>query len=119
MNSTTKIVLEYLSPGLATEMMARIHALLPQDPQERTEHLNEVHRELRKAQGVHDQVTPDDFQAPEGQYRLMREEMSDGKLSIIADYTHIEFARRGLEAARETHPDDVFTLCDDKGPLKD
>ena len=50
MNSTSRIVLEYLSPRLAAEMMARIHALLPPDPQERTKHLNEVHRELREAQ---------------------------------------------------------------------
>lgn len=119
MNRTTEIVLEYLSPRFSAEMVARIHASLPEDPKERTEHLNKVHRELRKAQGVPDQVTSDDFQAPEGQYRLMREEMSDGKLSIIADYTHNEFARRGLESAREAHPEDVFTLCDDKGPLKD
>jgi hypothetical protein len=50
MNLTTKIVLEYLSPRLSAEMMARIHASLPEDPKERNAHLNEVHRELREAQ---------------------------------------------------------------------
>lgn len=65
-----------------------------------------------------DQVTPDDFKAPKGQHRIMREEMPDGKLSIVADFHLFEFAKLGLESARAAHPEDVFTLCNDEEPLQ-
>jgi len=48
MNRTAKIVLEYLSPNLAAELMTRLHASLPQDPSERNAHLSEMHRDLKK-----------------------------------------------------------------------
>lgn len=50
MNQTTEIVLEYLSPQLAAEMMTRLHASLPDDEKERRAQLNQVHRELREHQ---------------------------------------------------------------------
>jgi hypothetical protein len=66
---------------------------------------------------VDDQITPDNFRAPEGKFRIIREEMSDGKLSIVADFNIHEFSVVGLEASRAAHPEDVFTLCDENGPL--
>jgi hypothetical protein len=50
MNRTTQVILEYLSPKLAAEVMIRIHNSLPADPKERNAHLNEVHRELKEVQ---------------------------------------------------------------------
>jgi len=49
MNRTSEIVLEYLSPRLAAEMMARLHTSLPDDEKERRVHLNQVHRDLTEA----------------------------------------------------------------------
>jgi hypothetical protein len=67
---------------------------------------------------IHGQVTPDDFKAPERMFRIMREEMSDGQLSIIADFHYREFAILGLKSSRTSNPDDIFTLCDENGPLE-
>jgi hypothetical protein len=68
---------------------------------------------------IHGQVTHNDFKAPESMHRIMREEMSDGQLSIIADYYVYDFAILGLEVARASKPNDIFTLCDENGPIKD
>lgn len=128
MNRSAQIILEYLPSGLAMEMMARFHASLPQDEVERRQHLNEIHKDLqsyhrrvREMQRLSDpyyQVTPDDFKAPAGAFRIIREERSDGKLSIIANYDDRQLALVSLNAAREFYPDDVFTLCDEKGPIE-
>lgn len=62
-----------------------------------------------------DQITPDDFKAPEGKYRIMREEMSDGKLSVVADFCHVRLALISIRALRLEIPQDVFTMCDETG----
>ena len=68
---------------------------------------------------AHGQVTREDFKAPAGQFRIIREEMSDGQLSIIADFHQQEFATLGVQMARATHPEDVFTLCDENGIVEE
>lgn len=69
---------------------------------------------------THGQVTDDDFKAPEGKTRIMREEMSDGKLSIVADFDNCNLALVALHAFREDTElsRDVFTLCNENGPLE-
>ncbi|MFZ2523402.1 MAG: hypothetical protein WAW92_03390 [Minisyncoccia bacterium] len=45
----------------------------------------------------------------------MREEMSDGKLSIVADFFLRHLAEVSVHALREAFQDDVFTLCNENG----
>lgn len=66
------------------------------------------------------QVTSDDFRAPEGKFRIMLEEMSDGQLSIVADFSRRDFAEIAMRAY-ETDTNIrkyVFTLCDEKGIIE-
>ncbi len=63
----------------------------------------------------HGQITQDDFKAPEGQFRIMKEEMSDGNLEIVADIHRLGYSEFILRALVEGNDEDVFTLCDDQG----
>lgn len=68
---------------------------------------------------AHGQITREDFKAPAGKYRIIREEKSDGQLTIIGDIHSREFAVLGMEMARSTYPEDTITLCDENGVIKD
>ena len=123
MNRTTEIVLEYLSPQLAKDMMARFHASLPDDPEERKVRLNEVHRELHflvevKPLRLVTQITPGDFRAPAGLYRIIQESGSDGQFDFVGDFPSRTVATIILESLREGMKEDIFTLCDENGALE-
>jgi len=66
------------------------------------------------------QVTDVDFKAPEGKFRIMREEMSDGLLSIVADFDNRRLAEIAWKVYSTDHnfSKDVFTLCDENGPVE-
>ncbi len=67
-----------------------------------------------------EQVTPEDFKAPQGKYRIMREDLSDGELSIIGDYCFVDVAKWHLrELVANGRYYDVFTLSDEKGEIDD
>lgn len=82
-----------------------------------------VDEELKRAQEVLEQalgpkqVTPEDFKAPaSGILRLMCESADDGELKIMADFHDQQLAVDNLRRLRDEHSD-VFTLCDENGPL--
>ncbi len=65
---------------------------------------------------THDQVTRDDFKAPEGKYRIMREEMSDGLVTVVSDFNNPpRLALICLRALRAEFTQDMFTLWNDQG----
>jgi hypothetical protein len=63
----------------------------------------------------HGQITEDDFAAPEGQFRIMQESMTDGELEIVADYRKESRAKSAMRTLVEEDQSYVFTLCDDRG----
>jgi len=63
----------------------------------------------------YENLTEDDFTAPEGQFRIMKEDVSDGELEIVADIRRYNFALTFLKALIEENDEDMFTLCDDQG----
>ena len=67
----------------------------------------------------HGQITREDFKAPRGEFRIIREEMSDGELSIIADFTTRNFAEWVMTHLREEKGEDVYTLCDENGVVNE
>lgn len=69
----------------------------------------------------HRQVTSDDFIAPAGQYRIMKEDVEDGRLEIAVEIPSLNFTRAVLilQILRdsELNGEALFTLCDEKGPV--
>lgn len=64
----------------------------------------------------HGQVTEEDCKAPSGQFRIIKEDMEDGDLEIVADYYHPQGrAEKAVKALREEDENNVYTLWNDKG----
>lgn len=63
------------------------------------------------------QITPEDCIAPKGQYRIMKESMNDGELSIVADIRNESDAKFIFSHLLEEYPDEecVITMYDDHG----
>ena len=64
---------------------------------------------------IHGQTTERDFRAPEGKSRIMKEDMEDGALEIVADFYHIPTARKITNFLQADDQEAVFTLWDDQG----
>lgn len=64
-------------------------------------------------------ITKHDLKAPEGTYRIVREDMEDGELSIVADFRsdYLTLAFECLWEFRRRNPDDVWRLYNQNGPL--
>ncbi len=61
------------------------------------------------------QITPEDCKAPEGQFRIVREDMDDGELILIADFYNQSLAEKVVAQLAEDDDKNVFTLWDDQG----
>ena len=61
------------------------------------------------------QITESDMKAPDGQFRIMQENMGDGELEIVADFRRQLTAETVTRRLQEENADDVFTLYDDQG----
>ncbi len=73
---------------------------------------------------VHGQVTREDFVAPTGQLRIMKQDGRDGGLKIMGDFHNRHVAVKVVEGLRELKPEHTFTLYDEEGntvslPLED
>lgn len=55
------------------------------------------------------------MKAPDGQFRIMQENMGDGELEIVADFRRQLTAETVTRRLQEENADDVFTLYDDQG----
>ncbi len=65
----------------------------------------------------HGQVIEEDFKAPMGQFRIMKELMSDGDLEIVADVRRQATAEKVIHFLEIEDEENVFTLYDDNGTL--
>lgn len=65
------------------------------------------------------QLKREDFKAPEGQFRVIRQSGLNGPYSIFGDFTDWESTRLALNSARATHPEYGFNLYDESGPTNE
>ena len=64
-----------------------------------------------------DNTRPEIFLAPRGSYRVTCENMNDGEVEIVGDFSEFKWAKLTLDLLRENTDNDVFIylVCDDQG----